>query len=170
MKKLFFVLFTLCLLGACRSQQPITGDRFAQDVRHDIPFAISALSPVPGYAGTYAFRCDYYIGLQPDYEVDSEGAIMVYKTTFAPSHEKQPNSVIWRNIVFNRNAKRLLCIDRLVKNGQTFGYIYVLQSETRDYSDIHTYHWDVTNPSLMLNVTPALIPMTKLSVNRLGLK
>ena len=77
MKKLIFVLFSLCLLAACRSQQPITGDRFAKDVRHDIPFVVSVLSPVPGYEGTYAFRCDHYVGLQPDYEVDAEGAIMV---------------------------------------------------------------------------------------------
>ena len=170
MKKILFILFSLCLLSACRSQQPITGERFTQDVRRDIPFTVSALSPVPGHPGIFAFRCDRYVGLQPDYEVDAEGSVVVYKTTFAPSHEKQPDSVIWRNIVFNSHAKRTLCIDRLIKNGQTFGYIYVLQTETRDYSDINTYHWDVSNPSLMLNISNAFVSMTTRSVNRLGLK
>ena len=52
----------------------------------------------------------------PDYEVDAEGALMSYRTTFAPTHDTQPANVIWRNIVINRQAKRVLCIDRMVMN------------------------------------------------------
>ena len=29
-----------------------------------------------------------------------------------PTHEKQPTNVIWRNIIINRKAKHVLCIDQ----------------------------------------------------------
>ena len=94
---------------------------------------------------------------------------MIYRTTFAPTHDRQPANVIWRNIVINHRAKRVLCIDRLVQNGKTFGYVYVLQSETKEYSDDNTYHWDVSDQRLLLNVAGAIGHMTSLSVTQLEL-
>ena len=52
----------------------------------------------------------------------------------------------------------------MVQNGKTFGYVYVLQSETKEYSDGNTYHWDVSDPRLMLNVAGAIEYKTSLSV------
>ena len=160
---LFFIsmAFGLC---SCAVQRPTTSVEFAKDVQKDIPFKVSELKAVSGHDNTYSFRSDAYVGLLPDYEVDSEGASMIYQTTFAPPHDKQPSNVIWRNIVINRKAKRVLCIDRLIQNGRTFGYVYVLQSETAHYSDSGTFHWDVSNPKLLLNVSDAIEGMSEFSV------
>ena len=95
---------------------------------------------------------------------------MVYRTTFMSTHDKQPEKLIWRNIVINRNAKRVLCIDRLLANGRTIGYVYVLQAETKDYSDENTFHWDVSDQRLMLNVADALEGMSHLSITQLELQ
>ena len=167
--KRVIILFLPLMLLSCRVQQPISSERFAQDVQSDMPFKVSSMSAVPNYADVYAFQCDGPIDLLPDYEVDAEGTSMIYRTTFAPTHEKQPANVIWRNLVINRKAKRVLCVDRLVRDGKTFGYVYVLQSETKDYSDEHTYHWDVSDQRLLINVAGAIEHMSHLSVSRLEL-
>ena len=163
------VLLLPLILVACCVQQPMSSERFAQDVQSDIPFKVSAMNSVPNHDGVYAFRCENKVDLLPDYEVDAEGAVMVYRTTFAPAHEKQPSNVIWRNIIINHKAKRVLCIDRLVHNGKTSGYVYVLQAETKDYSGEQTCHWDVSDHRLMLNVAGAIEEMTSLSITQLQL-
>ena len=157
----YIVLLTLC---SCAVQRTTTSEEFTKDVQKDLPFKVSELKAVSNHDNTYSFRSDAYIGLLPDYEVDSEGASMIYQTTFAPTHHTQPTNVIWRNIVINRKAKRVLCIDRLVKDNRTFGYVYVLQSETARYSDSGTFHWDVSNPKLLLNVSDAIEGMSEFSV------
>ena len=160
---LFFIsmAFALC---SCAVQRATTSEEFVRDVQKDLPFKVSGLKAVSNHDNTYSFRSDGYISLLPDYEVDSEGASMIYQTTFAPTHHTQPSNVIWRNIVINRKAKRVLCIDRLIQNGRTFGYVYVLQSETARYSDSGTFHWDVSNPKLLLNVSDAIEGMSEFSV------
>ena len=162
-------LFLPLMFMACRVQQPMSGERFAQDVQGDMPFKVNAMHNVPNHDGVYAFRCENQVDLLPDYEIDAEGAVMVYRTTFAPTREKQPANVIWRNIVINHKAKRVLCIDRLVQNGKTFGYVYVLQSETKEYSDGNTFHWDVSDHRLLLNVAGAIEHISSLSVTQLQL-
>ena len=163
-RTIFYILaFALC---SCAVQRTTTSEEFAKDVQTDIPFKVSGLKAVSGHDNTYSFRSDEYISLLPDYEVDSEGACMIYQTTFAPTHYTQPSNIIWRNIVINRKAKRVLCIDRLIQNGRTFGY--VLQSETARYGDSGTFHWDVSNPKLLLNVSDAIEGMSELSVTTLN--
>lgn len=169
MKQQVVVLLLPLLFIACRVQQPMSSERFAQDVQGDMPFKVSALHNVPNHDGVYSFLCESPVDMLPDYEVDADGAVMVYRTTFAPTHDKQPANVIWRNIVINHKAKRVLCIDRLVRNGKTFGYVYVLQSETKEYSDGNTFHWDVSDQRLLLNVAGAIEHMSSLSVTQLNL-
>ena len=165
-RTVFYILvFALC---SCAVQRPTTSEEFVRDVQKDIPFKVNELKAVSNHDNTYSFRNDDYIGLPPDYEVDSEGASMIYQTTFAPTHSTQPSSVIWRNIVINKRDKRVLCIDRLVKDNRTFGYVYVLQSETARYSDFGTFHWDVSNPKLLLNVSDAIEGMSELSITTLN--
>ena len=161
----YILAFAFC---SCAVQRTTTSEEFTKDVQKDIPFKVNDLKPVSGHDNTYSFRSDAYIGLLPDYEVDSEGASMIYQTTFAPTRSTQPSNVIWRNIVINKRDKRVLCIDRLVKDNRTFGYVYVLQSETARYSDSGTFHWDVSNPRLLLNVSYAIECMSELSVETLN--
>ena len=166
MRTNIWILLVACIgLCACRVQQPTASAQFTADVQKDIPFKVNELKNVKN--NTYSFRCDNYVALLPDYEVDSEGACMVYRTTFMSTHDKQPANVIWRNIVINHKAKRVLCIDRFVKDGRTYGYVYFMQAETKQYSDEQTCHWDVSDHRLMLNVAGAIEDMTSLSVTQL---
>ena len=167
MKRTVFYILVLALCS-CAVQRATTSEEFVRDVQKDLPFKVSGLKAVSNHDNTYSFHSDGYISMLPDYEVDSEGASMVYQTTFAPTHHTQPSNVIWRNIVINRKAKRVLCIDRLVKDNRTFGYVYVLQSETARYSDSGTFHWDVSNPKLLLNVSDAIEGMSEFSVTTLN--
>lgn len=61
----------------------------------------------------------------------------------------------------------MLCIDRLIWEGKTVGYVYVLQAETKEYSDENTYHWDVSDHRLLLIVAGILEQQTTLSLTRL---
>ena len=161
-RTIFYILaFTIC---SCAVQRTTTSEEFTKDVQKDLPFKVSELKKVSNHDNTYSFRSDGYISLLPDYEVDREGASMIYQTTFAPTHHSQPTNVIWRNIVINKRDKRILCIDRLTQNGRTFGYVYVLQSETARYSDSGTFHWDVSDPKLLLNVSDAIEGMSEFSI------
>ena len=165
-RTIFYILaFTLC---SCAVQRATTSEEFTKDVQKDLPFKVTDLKAVSNHDNTYSFRSGGYISLLPDYEVDGEGASMIYQTTFAPTHHTQPSNVIWRNIVINKRDKRVLCIDRLVQNGKTFGYVYVLQSERAHYSDSGTFHWDVSNPRLLLNVSDAIEGMSELSITTLN--
>lgn len=168
MKRYTFIIILLsCLFCSCKVQQQATADRLMADVQKDVPFKVNTLKAVDNRPNVYSFTCDKYISLLPDYEVDNEGAVFVYATDFVPSNSTQLSNIIWRNIVINRKAKRVVCIDRFVQNGKTFGYVYVLQSATKTYNDNNTYHFDVSNHSLMLNVADAIEGMTELSLTML---
>lgn len=163
MKRLFFILAAVICMAGCGSQKPLTDAQYEQSVRSDMPFAVSEFKQVK--PNVYAFKCNTYVGLLPDYEVDNEGASMIWRTTFALTHAAQPARYIWRNIVINKKNCRVLCIDRLLKDGKTFGYVYVLQGETKQIPN--GFHWDVTDQRLMLNVAPILTEQTELSIELL---
>lgn len=163
MKKAIYLILIACVICSCRVQKTIGSTQFTQDIRQDLPFKVTELMKVNEY--TYSFRCDSYESLLPDYEVDAEGACMVYRTTFVSTHAQQSSAFIWRNIVINHKARRVLCIDRLLKDGKTFGYVYYMQSETKEYSN--GFHWDVTDHRLMLNVAGAIEGMSQLSTSLL---
>ena len=94
MKQQIVVLLLPLLFVACRAQQPMSSERFAQDVQSDMPFKVSAMNSVPNHDGVYSFRCENQVDMLPDYEVDAEGAVMVYRTTFAPTHARARKWVI----------------------------------------------------------------------------
>lgn len=163
MKKLFTLALAATMLAACGIQKPLTEAQYEQSVRKDIPFAVSEFKQVK--PEVYAFKCDKYVDLLPDYEVDNEGTLMIWRTTFGSTHSAQPQQYIWRNVVINKRNCRVLCIDRLLKDGKTFGYVYVLQGETKNLPN--GFHWDVTDQRHMLNVAPILEEQTELSVELL---
>ena len=163
MKKLITLTLAAMLFVACGTQKPLTEAQYEQSVRKDIPFAVSEFKQVKPYV--YAFKCDKYVDLLPDYEVDNEGTSMIWRTTFCSTHTSQPQQYIWRNIVINKRSCRVLCIDRLLKDGKTFGYVYVLQGETKQLPN--GFHWDVTDQRHILIVAPILEEQTDLSIELL---
>jgi len=163
MKKLIILALVAMCFVACGVQKPLTEAQYEQSVRKDIPFAVSEFKQVK--PEVYAFKCDKYVDLLPDYEVDNEGTLMIWRTTFGSTHSAQPQQYIWRNVVINKRNCRVLCIDRLLKDGKTFGYVYVLQGETKQVPN--GFHWDVTDQRHMLNVAPVIEGQSELSVELL---
>ena len=163
MRKLITIALAALCFASCGMQKPMTDAQYEQSVRKDMPFAVSEFKQVK--PEVYAFKCDKYVDMLPDYEVDDEGASMIWRTTFAPTHTTQPSQFIWRNIVIDKKNCRVLCIDRLLKNGKTFGYVYVLQGETKNIPN--GFHWVVTDQRHMLNVAPILEEQAELSVELL---
>ena len=159
----YILAIAAMLFAACGIQKPLTDAQYEQSVRKDIPFAVSEFKQIK--PDVYAFKSDKYVDLLPDYEVDNEGASMIWRTTFDATHTSQPKQYIWRNIVIDKKYCRILCIDRLLKDNKTFGYVYVLQGETKNIPN--GYHWDVTDHRHMLNVAPILTEQTELSVELL---
>ena len=163
MKKLIILALAAIGFAACAVQKPLTEAQYEQSVRRDMPFAVSEFKQVK--PDVYSFRCDKYVDMLPDYEVDDEGTSMIWRTTFAPTHTAQPQQYIWRNIVIDKKNCRVLCIDRLLKDNKTFGYVYVLQGETKNIPN--GFHWDVTDQRHMLMVAPVFADQTDLSVELL---
>lgn len=160
MRKIFILIAAVIGLAACRSQKPLTEAQYEQSIRRSMPFAVSEFRQLK--PEVYAFKCNTYVMLLPDYEVDNEGALMIWRTTFAPANTAQSPQCIWRNIVIDKRNCRVLCIDRLLKDNKTFGYVYVLQGETKNIPN--GSHWDVTDPRHLLNVAPILTEQAEWSV------
>ena len=55
--------------AACGVQKPLTDAQYEQSVRKDIPFAVSEFRQVK--PDVYAFKCDKYVELLPDYDVSA---------------------------------------------------------------------------------------------------
>jgi len=163
MRKLITLALAAMLLAACGIQKPLTKAQYEQSVRKDIPFSVSEFKQIK--PDVYAFKCDRYVDLLPDYEVDNEGTSMIWRTTFEQSRTAQPQQYIWRNLVIDKRNCRVVCVDRLLKDGKTFGYVYVLQGETKNSPN--GFHWDVTDQRHMLNVAPIIEEQTELSVELL---
>ena len=163
MKKRIILTLAAIVFAACGIHKPLTETQYEQSVQKDLPFAVSEFKQVK--PDIYAFKCDKYVDLLPDYEVDNEGVSMIWRTTFDATHTSQPQQYIWRNVVINKRNCRVLCIDRLLKDGKTFGYVYVLQDKTQNIPN--GFHWDVTDQRHMLNVAPILEEQTELSVELL---
>lgn len=162
MKKLLMTLAAVCLV-ACGSQKPLSEEQYTHAIQKSVPFAMSQFKQLK--ENVYSFRCDRYVDWLPDYEVNDKGATMVWRTTFDQTHTTQPPQYIWRNIVIDKRANRILCIDRLLRDGLTSGYVYVLQGETKTIPD--GCHWDVTDQRHMMITAPILENQTELSVELL---
>ena len=161
----FLLVPILLIISSCSTKRALTREEYSESVRSDLPFAVSDMTRVHADQDTYRFSCDDYVPLLPDYEVDAEGAVMIYCTTFMPTHDLQSADYIWRNVVISKRNKRVLCIDRLLRDGKTFGFIYVLQSEDARFPQ--GCHWDVTDQRLMLFVADIFRDETTLSVELL---
>ena len=79
----------------------------------------------------------------PDIVRLADGAEVVVEANPLES-AMQPHDQIWRNVIFDDKLKRLLVVDRFVKNGRHLAVVYILQSETPRVPFASTFHYDVT--------------------------
>lgn len=145
LKKCIYLLMTVCLCS-CGSIKQLTVEQYAEDIRRDIPFDLGEMKE--DNPELYSFTSKDYVAYFPDYEIDNEGMTSVFRTTFDTLPAVQTESVIWRNVVIVKKKRRVLCIDRMLHDGKTFGFVYVLQMEDSRYP-YGNYHWDVTDHRLL---------------------
>ena len=55
----------------------------------------------------------------------------------------QPHDQVWRNLVFNDGMRQIVVVDRLVKNGQHYAIVYVLQGEKKGLPMSGTFQYDI---------------------------
>lgn len=164
-KHLPIIIFILCLFASCKTQQVSTSEEQLQFVRKQLPFAVSDIKQIR--PNTYLFHCDKKISILPDYEIDTDGATQIYRTTFEQKSTQQSDDLVWRNVYISKRYKQVLCIDRLLQDGKTFGYVYLIQSEDGPYAAGNAMHWDVSDHRLMQSVAPILDDCMSLSVSML---
>lgn len=156
------------LLVGCRSQNASEERRFIRSIKKDLPFKVDSLymTSRSDYV-EFHFANKGYIAAAPDIEISSDGKAIIYRTTALESLTHQYENVIWRNVVVTKKHKRVVCIDRYLKQGRTEGYVYVFQTEKRKYPSYGTYHWDVSDSHHIEFMGSILNNMEKLAVKRL---
>ncbi len=136
----------LVFLAGCQTKNVSEAQRFERSVRKDIPFRVDTLQCFDDIdVVTYRFTNHYYIPTLPDAEIGMDGNLSVYRTFDFEKSTLQDENKVWRNVIVSKKNQRVICIDRYMKKGVTLGYVYVLQSKTKKYPTLGTYHWDVSD-------------------------
>ena len=157
-------LFLLLLTG-CQTKGVSENQRFEASIRKEIPFRVDSMHWITGGdMATFQFSNQDYVTALPDVEINADGTVVVY-STLTPT--RQSEEKIWRNVVVSRKNRRVVCIDRYMKNDRTHGYVYVLQSESKDFPTFGKYHWDVSDSHNIESTGMALNSLDKLAVKRL---
>lgn len=160
------LLLSVITMSSCSTVKLSESERFMAAFRKDVPFVLDSLTQIG--KDRYSFSNAQYINAEADDEIHADGSRMCLRTTFGdPKNLRQDSSVIWRNLFFNRKEQRMVCVDRIVRRGRTVGMIYIMQSESKKYPTIGTYHWDVADPRAMQHTTKTLDDYQKESIARL---
>ena len=62
------------------------------------------------------------------------------------SNQALSKNICWRNLIISRSKKRILCVDRILLDGNAIAIVYVLQADKKSYPFPTLYHWDITQP------------------------
>ena len=143
-------------------------ERFDASVRRELPFPVDSLRWLDGVdMATYQFVCKYYIATPPDAFIGMDGELNVYNNFLFEKPTLQTEDVVWRNVVVSKKNRRIICIDRYLRNGRTKGFVYVLQSETKRFPTLGLYHWDVSDPHNIEMAGSTLEHLRKLTLKRM---
>lgn len=158
----------LVFLTGCQTQRLSEAQRFEASIRKELPFRIDTLRWFDGVdVVTYQFANQNYIQTQPDAEIGMNGEISVYRTFDYQKASRQTEDKIWRNVVVSKKNRRIICIDRYLKDGKTQGYVYVLQCETKKYPNLGKYHWDVSDSHNIESAGATLSHLRNLTLRRI---
>ena len=158
----------LVFLAGCQTNNISENRRFESSIRKELPFRIDSLRWFDGVdMATYQFASQNYIQTLPDAEIGMNGELSVYRTFDFQKASQQAEDKVWRNVVVSKKNKRVICIDRYLRDGRTQGYVYVLQCETKKYPTLGKYHWDVSNPHNIESAGAALAYLRNLTLRRI---
>ncbi len=142
-KTIFHVIILLCLV-ACNTPRPLTQDDYDLSIRNNMPFEVDSFYRI--HDGYYGFYTNHEKHVPPQYVLKPDGAFHLMTRHLSSKTDLQRVDEIWRNINVLPQDGRIVCTDRIVKNGKYRGFVYVMQEEGSPFGN---YHWDVTEPSNM---------------------
>lgn len=156
------LLLCMLLFASC-SNKMSEADKFWKDVVRDVDFSIDSLRPMGKYWAT--FTNSDITSYQPDYVMYKDGSVNVERMLYPEPPRRQAEDKLWRNLFFNNRHHRLVCVDRMIRQGRTQGVVYVMQSESKKYPSFGTYHWDVTDRRNFYSLAWVLDDYRKQSLN-----
>ena len=167
-KRLVLYALIAIMFAGCQTKNMTEAERFDASVRRELPFAVDSLRWLDGVdMATYQFACKYYIATPPDAFIGMDGELNVYKTSLFDKPTLQTEDMVWRNVVVSKKNQRIICIDRYLRNGRTKGFVYVLQSETKQFPTLGLYHWDVSDPHHIEMAGESLEHLRRLTLRRI---
>ena len=165
-----FVLYALAaiMFVGCQTKNVTETERFDASVRKELPFAVDSLRWFDGVdMATYQFACRDYVAMPPDAFIGPDGALNVYNNFLFEKPTCQTEDVVWRNVVVSKKNRRIICIDRYLRDGRTKGFVYVLQAETKKFPTQGLYHWDVSDSHNIEMSGEILEHLRKLTLRRM---
>ena len=165
-----FVLYALAaiMFVGCQTKNVTETERFDASVRKELPFAVDSLRWLDGVdMATYQFACRDYVAMPPDAFIGPDGAFNVYNNFLFEKPTCQTEDVVWRNVVVSKKNRRIICIDRYLRDGRTKGFVYVLQAETKKFPTQGLYHWDVSDSHNIEMSGEILEHLRKLTLRRM---
>ena len=167
-KRLVLYALIAIMFAGCQTKNMTEAERFDASIRRELPFAVDSLRWLDGVdMATYQFACKYYIATPPDAFIGMDGELNVYKTSLFDKPTLQTEDMVWRNVVVSKKNQRIICIDRYLRNGRTKGFVYVLQSETKQFPTLGLYHWDVSDPHNIEMASESLEHLRRLTLRRI---
>ena len=165
-----YVLYALAaiMFAGCQTKSVTETERFDASVRKELPFAVDSLRWFDGVdMATYQFACRDYVAMPPDAFIGLDGALNVYNNFLFEKPTCQTEDVVWRNVVVSKKNRRIICIDRYLRDGRTKGFVYVLQAETKKFPTQGLYHWDVSDSHNIEMSGEILEHLRKLTLRRM---
>ena len=161
-------LLLLTILAGCKTIQYSETERLEASIMKELPFHVKTLEWTgdPDFT-TFRFSCSGYVSTPPDAEINYNGELLVSRTTVFEKPTHQDEAHIWRNVVVSKKNKRIICVDRFLKEGKTHGYIYVLQTESKKYPNLGTFHWDVSDSHNIESVGLILNDIRQISLKKM---
>lgn len=156
------LLLCMLLFASC-SNKMSEADKFWKDVVRDVDFSIDSLRPMGKNWAT--FTNSDITSYQPDYVMSKDGSVNVERMLYPEPPRRQAEDKLWRNLFFNNRHHRLVCVDRMIRQGRAQGVVYVMQSKSKKYPSFGTYHWDVTDRRNFYSLAWVLDDYRKQSLN-----
>ena len=81
----------------------------------------------------------------PDYVRQADGAFLTVEA-MPVEGLVQPEDELWRNLIVDKSKRQIIVVDRIVKKGKHYAFVYILQSEGKSSPYARSIHFDITNP------------------------
>ena len=159
---------SIVVFTGCKTQKVSEYERFETSIRKEMPFRVDSLRLIDGTdVATFRFGNQEYVSTPPDAIISPDGACHVYRTFVHEPPTRQKEDMVWRNVIVSKKNRRVICIDRYLRESKTQGYIYVMQSESEKYPHYGKYHWDVSDLHNLEMVGTNLANLRGLTMKRL---